>query len=74
MTGTIRSEMAVARLVKGAAKRAKLDSRRYSGHSLRAGLATAAGGSVRARANGYFVRSGSLPNIVNDNRRTEQAG
>ena len=60
--------------MKGAAERAGLDPRRYSGHSLRAGLATAAPGSVRARASEYFVRSGSPPKIVNDNRRTEQAG
>jgi integrase len=37
------SDKAVVRLVKGAAARAGLDPERYSGHSLRAGLATAAG-------------------------------
>jgi integrase len=42
-TGTILSDKAVARLVKGAASKAGLDPERYSGHSLRAGLATAAG-------------------------------
>jgi len=42
-TGAALSDKAVARLVKGAAGRAGLDPGRYSGHSLRAGLATAAG-------------------------------
>ncbi len=42
-TGAALSDKAVARLVKGAAARAGLDPARYSGHSLRAGLATAAG-------------------------------
>ena len=42
-TGEALSDKAVARLVKGAAGRAGLDPERYSGHSLRAGLATAAG-------------------------------
>ncbi len=42
-TGIGLSDKAVARLVKGAAMRAGLDPERYSGHSLRAGLATAAG-------------------------------
>ena len=42
-TGEALSDKAVARLVKGAAARAGLDPERYSGHSLRAGLATAAG-------------------------------
>ncbi len=42
-TGAALSDKAVARLVKGAAARAGLDPERYSGHSLRAGLATAAG-------------------------------
>ena len=42
-TGAALSDKAVARLVKGAATRAGLDPERYSGHSLRAGLATAAG-------------------------------
>ncbi len=42
-TGTVLSDKAVARLVKGTALRAGLDPARYSGHSLRAGLATAAG-------------------------------
>jgi integrase len=42
-TGIVLSDKAVARLVKGAAARAGLDPGRYSGHSLRAGLATAAG-------------------------------
>ena len=37
------SDKAVARLVKQAARDAGLDPERYSGHSLRAGLATAAG-------------------------------
>ena len=41
-TGLALSDKAVARLVKGAAGRAGLDPERYSGHSLRAGLATAA--------------------------------
>ena len=42
-TGVGLSDKAVARLVKGTALRAGLDPERYSGHSLRAGLATAAG-------------------------------
>jgi site-specific recombinase XerD len=42
-TGEPLSDKAVARLVKQAAARAGLDPARYSGHSLRAGLATAAG-------------------------------
>ena len=42
-TGVGLSDKAVARLVKGAALKAGLDPERYSGHSLRAGLATAAG-------------------------------
>jgi integrase len=42
-TGAALSDKAVARLVKGAAGRAGLHPERYSGHSLRAGLATAAG-------------------------------
>jgi site-specific recombinase XerD len=37
------SDKAVVRLVKSAAAKAGLDPERYSGHSLRAGLATAAG-------------------------------
>ena len=41
-TGAALSDKAVARLVKGAAARAGLDPERYSGHSLRAGLAPAA--------------------------------
>ena len=47
-TGVILSDKAVARLVKGAAARAGLDPERYSGHSLRAGLATAAGNAGAA--------------------------
>jgi site-specific recombinase XerD len=43
LTGTALSDKAVARLVKQAARDARLDPERYSGHSLRAGLATAAG-------------------------------
>ena len=43
LTGTGLSDKAVARLVKQAATAAGLDAERYSGHSLRAGLATAAG-------------------------------
>lgn len=43
VTGDRLSDKAVARLVKQAAQDAGLDSERYSGHSLRAGLATAAG-------------------------------
>ena len=43
LTGTALSDKAVARLVKQAARDAGLDPERYSGHSLRAGLATAAG-------------------------------
>ncbi len=43
LTGTALSDKAVARLVKSAAQRAGLDPEHYSGHSLRAGLATAAG-------------------------------
>ncbi len=43
LTGIALSDKAVARLVKGAAQRAGLDPEHYSGHSLRAGLATAAG-------------------------------
>jgi len=42
-TGAALSDQAVARLIKGAAGRAGLDAERNSGHSLRAGLATAAG-------------------------------
>ena len=45
LTGAPLSDKAVARLVKQAAARAGLDPERYSGHSLRAGLATAAGDS-----------------------------
>ena len=45
VTGAALSDKAVARLVKQAAQRAGLDPDRYSGHSLRAGLATAAGDS-----------------------------
>jgi hypothetical protein len=43
VTGQPLSDKAVARLVKQAARDAGLDPERYSGHSLRAGLATAAG-------------------------------
>ena len=43
LTGIALSDKAVVRLVKGAATRAGLDPERFSGHSLRAGLATAAG-------------------------------
>ena len=43
VTGQALSDKAVARLVKQAACDAGLDPDRYSGHSLRAGLATAAG-------------------------------
>ena len=43
VTGQPLSDKAVARLVKQAALDAGLDPERYSGHSLRAGLATAAG-------------------------------
>ena len=43
VTGEKLSDRAVARLVKQAALDAGLDAERYSGHSLRAGLATAAG-------------------------------
>jgi site-specific recombinase XerD len=43
VTGARLSDKAVARLVKQAALDAGLDPERYSGHSLRAGLATAAG-------------------------------
>jgi integrase len=43
VTGAKLSDKAVARLVKQAARDAGLDPERYSGHSLRAGLATAAG-------------------------------
>ena len=43
VTGANLSDKAVARLVKQAALDAGLDPERYSGHSLRAGLATAAG-------------------------------
>jgi site-specific recombinase XerD len=43
VTGEKLSDKAVARLVKQAALGAGLDPARYSGHSLRAGLATAAG-------------------------------
>jgi len=43
VTGAPLSDKAVARLVKQAARDAGLDPERYSGHSLRAGLATAAG-------------------------------
>jgi len=43
LTGEALSDKAVARLVKQAAAAAGLDPARFSGHSLRAGLATAAG-------------------------------
>jgi site-specific recombinase XerD len=43
LTGTALSDKAVVRLVKAAARAAGLDPARYSGHSLRVGLATAAG-------------------------------
>jgi len=43
LSGTALSDKAVARLVKQAAAAAGLDPDRFSGHSLRAGLATAAG-------------------------------
>ncbi len=43
LTGVPLSDKAVVRLVKAAAAAAGLDPERYSGHSLRAGLATAAG-------------------------------
>jgi integrase len=44
LTGQELSDKAVARLVKGAAEAAGLEGwERFSGHSLRAGLATAAG-------------------------------
>ena len=43
LTGAGLSDKAVARLVKQAARDAGLDRERYSAHSLRAGLATAAG-------------------------------
>ncbi len=43
LSGAALSDKAVARLVKQAALDAGLDPERYSGHSLRAGLATAAG-------------------------------
>ena len=43
LTGAALSDKAVARLVKTAAEAAGLDATTYSGHSLRAGLATAAG-------------------------------
>jgi site-specific recombinase XerD len=43
LTGDTLSDKAVARLVKSAAGAAGLDAAQFSGHSLRAGLATAAG-------------------------------
>ncbi len=43
LSGTALSDKAVARLVKAAAEAAGPDPEKYSGHSLRAGLATAAG-------------------------------
>ena len=43
LSGIALSDKAVARLVKTAAEAAGLDADKYSGHSLRAGLATAAG-------------------------------
>ncbi len=43
LSGVALSDKAVARLVKTAAAAAGLDAEKYSGHSLRAGLATAAG-------------------------------
>ena len=43
LSGISLSDKAVARLVKSAAEARGLDPERYSGHSLRAGLATAAG-------------------------------
>ena len=51
------SDKAVVRLVKGAAFRAGLDPERYSGHSLRAGLATAAGDA-----------GGALPDLMRQTR------
>jgi integrase len=64
---------AVAELVQAAAKRAGLDPRRYGGHSLRAGCATAAAeggasdsaimartGHKSAAVMGRYIRSGSL--------------
>lgn len=45
------TDKGVARVVKRAAERAGLDSQRYAGHSLRAGLATsAAAGGAPERA------------------------
>jgi integrase len=44
-TGDVLFDKAVARLIKGAAACAGLDPERCSGHSLRAGLATAAAGT-----------------------------
>jgi len=46
LSGAALSDKAVARLVKGAAGRAGLDPERYSGHSLRAGLAAGDAGAA----------------------------
>ncbi|WP_158743597.1 tyrosine-type recombinase/integrase [Acidisphaera sp. L21] len=56
-TGIGLSDKAVVRLIKGAAARAGLDPERYSGHSLRAGLATAAGNA-----------GASLPDLMRQTR------
>lgn len=56
-TGERPSDKVVARLMKAAAERAGLDSERYSGHSLRAGLATAAGD-----------RGANLPDLMRQTR------
>ena len=58
-TGVVLSDKAVARLVKGTALRAGLDPELYSGHSLRAGLATAAGDAGAA-----------LPDLMRQTRHT----
>ena len=50
LTGTELSDKAVVRLVKQAAGDAGLDPANFSGHSLRAGLATAAGDAGAALA------------------------
>lgn len=56
-TGVPLFDKAVARLIKGAASRAGLDPTRFNRHSLRAGLATAAGDAGAA-----------LPNLMRQTR------
>jgi integrase len=62
LTGAKLSDKAVARLVKQAALNAGLDAERFSGHSLRAGLATAAGDA-----------GASLPELMRQTRHKSTA-